>query len=414
MTAAPPLDGIRVLDLTAWQAGPVCAMLLGDFGADVIKIEAPQRLDGWRGAAGLMVDKAYERNPLWNAVNRSKRGISLDLASDEGRAAVPAPRRGRRRRRRELHAAGARQPRHRLRRAAGDEPADRRGFAVGVRPDGPWRDYVAFAFPTEEVSGLAALTGAPDGPPVLQGQSVTDAMVGTMGTLAIVAALERRAATGEGDVIDLSQIEVLTTYLGAELVQAQVTGNDPERRGNVRPGLCPHDVYPCQPAGLWIAIAVRDDDEWQRLAATIDRPDLAADAGLATVAGRESTAGEGRRRGGGMDRRPATARRSKPRCRTPASPLPSPPAPSELAADEQLWSRSFFRILERPEVGAHPFPGPIVGLHATPAVIERPAPSYGQHTDDVLRDLLGLGDDEIAALHAAGVTSTEPLAQDWR
>jgi crotonobetainyl-CoA:carnitine CoA-transferase CaiB-like acyl-CoA transferase len=413
VTSAPPLDGVRVLDLTAWQAGPVCAMLLGDFGADVIKIEAPQRLDGWRGAAGLMVDKAYERNPLWNAVNRSKRGVSLDLASDEGRRLFLR-----------LVADADVVVENFTPRVLGNlgigydvlrvtNPRIVVASLSGFGQTGPWRDYVAFAFPTEEVSGLAALTGGPGGPPVLQGQSVTDAMVATMGTLAIVAALERRAATGEGDVIDLSQIEVLTTYLGAELVQAQLTGEDPPRRGNVRPGLCPHDVYPCQPAGLWVAIAVRDDADWRRLCAAIDRPDLAADGALATVAGREAQRAR-------VDEAVAawTAMRDGTAIQATLQEAGVPAAvasrASELAADEQLWSRGFFRILERPEVGAHPFPGPIVGLHATPAVIERPAPSYGQHTAEVLRDLLGLGDDEIAALHAAGVTSTEPLAQDWR
>ncbi len=413
MTAAPPLAGVRVLDLTAWQAGPVCAMLLGDFGADVIKIEAPQRLDGWRGAAGLMVDKAYERNPLWNAVNRSKRGISLDLASGEGRRLFLR-----------LVADADVVVENFTPRVLGNlglgydvlratNPRIVVASLSGFGQTGPWRDYVAFAFPTEEVSGLAALTGNPGGPPVLQGQSVTDAMVGTMGTLAIVAALERRAATGEGDVIDLSQVEVLTTYLGAELVQAQVTGHDPPRQGNVRPGLCPHDLYPCQPAGLWVAIAVRDDDDWSRLCTAIDRPDLAADAELATVAGRE-------RQRARVDEAVAawTAMRDGTAIEATLQGAGVPAAvasrASELAADEQLWGRGFFRILERSEVGAHPFPGPIVGLHTTPAVIERPAPSYGQHTEDVLRDLLGLGDDEIAALHTAGVTSTEPLAQDWR
>ena len=148
-------------------------------------------------------------------------------------------------------------------------------------------------------------------------------------------------------------------------MQAQVTGDDPERRGNVRPGLCPHDVYPCRPDGLWVAIAVRDDDDWQRLCAAIERPDLAADAALATVAGREAQRATGRRRGGGVDGGRATGHADRgARCRPPACPPRSPPDPSELAVDEQLWSRGFFRILERPEVGTHPFPGPVVGLDA--------------------------------------------------
>jgi crotonobetainyl-CoA:carnitine CoA-transferase CaiB-like acyl-CoA transferase len=413
MTSAPPLDGVRVLDLTAWQAGPVCAMLLGDFGADVIKVEAPQRLDGWRGAAGLMVDKAFERNPLWNAVNRSKRGISLDLASDEGRRLFLR-----------LVADADVVVENFTPRVLGNlgigydvlratNPRVVVASLSGFGQTGPWRDYVAFAFPTEEVSGLAALTGVPGGPPVLQGQSVTDAMVGTMGTLAIVAALERRALTGEGDVIDLSQIEVLTTYLGAELVQAQITGHDPARLGNVRPGRCPHDLYPCQPTGLWVAVVARDDDDWRRLCAAMDRPDLAADPALATVAGREAQRAR-------VDEAIAAWTSSRDGSAIEAElqhagvPAAVCARAAELSADEHLWSREFFRFLERPEVGTHPFPGPIVGLHATPAVIDRPAPSYGQHTEEVLRDLLGLGDDEIAALHAAGVTSTEPLAQDWR
>ncbi|MEO5898820.1 MAG: CoA transferase, partial [Ilumatobacteraceae bacterium] len=87
---------------------------------------------------------------------------------------------------------------------------------------------------------------------------------------------------------------------------------------------------------------------------------------------------------------------------------------SQLATDEQLWARDFYRLLDRAEVGTHPYPGPVVRLTDTPAVIERPAPLYGQHTDQVLRELLGLSDDELDHLRAAGVTSTEPLAQDWR
>src|SRR4051812_47761179 len=274
---APPLAGVRVLDLTAWQAGPQATMMLADFGADVVKIEAPQRLDGWRGGAGLTVDRAYERNPLWNSINRGKLGLTLDLASDAGRELFLR-----------LVADADVVVENFTPRVMGNlrlgydalrtvNPRLVMAALSGFGQTGPWRDYVAFAFPTEAVSGLAFLTGPRGGPPTLVGASVTDAMAAAMGAFAVVAALERREATGEGDYIDLSQIETLTTYIAGELVQSATTGADPERVGNDRPGLCPHGLYPCAPDGQLLAVAVRDDDDWRRLAAAIGRDDLAAD-----------------------------------------------------------------------------------------------------------------------------------------
>ena len=202
----PPLHGVRVLDLTAWQAGPLATMILGDFGAEVIKIEAPQRLDGWRGSAGLHADRMYERSPIWNAINRSKLGISLDLAAAQGRELF-------------LRLVAEADvvienftPRVMEQLGLGFDtlraanPRIVMASLSGFGRSGPWRDYAAFAFPTEEVSGMAFLNGERDGPPVLIGASVTDAMVAAMGAFAVVAALERRDATGAGDDIDLSQI----------------------------------------------------------------------------------------------------------------------------------------------------------------------------------------------------------------
>ena len=408
-----PLQGVRVLDLTAWQAGPLATMILGDFGAEVIKIEAPQRLDGWRGGAGLDADRAYERSPIWNAINRSKLGISLDLAAPQGRAVFLR-----------LVADADVVLENFTPRVMGQlglgydtlravNPRIVMASLSGFGRSGPWRDYAAFAFPTEEVSGMAFLNGAHDGPPVLTGASVTDAMVAAMGAFAVVAALERRARTGLGDDIDLSQVETLTTFIAGELLQAQTTGADPHRRGNERSGLCPHGLYPCLPTGDLIAIAVRDDVEWRRLCGVLSRADLCDDDELAGAAGRERNRQrvDDAVRAWTADLDGATAVEA-----LQAHGIPAAIAvrATQQAVDEQLWARDFFRILDRDEVGAHPYPGPVVRLSDTPAIIDRPAPLYGQHTDQVLRDLLGLSDADLDALRAAGVTSTEPLAQHWR
>ncbi len=411
MTAA--LTGVRVLDLTAWQAGPTLTMILGDFGADVVKIEAPTRLDGWRGAAGLMDEQAYEKHPLWVSLNRNKRGISLDLKSQRGRELFLR-----------LVAEAdivAENYTPRVMESFGLDyetlrAVNERIIVValsGFGATGPWRDYSAFAFPTEEVSGLAYHNGARGGPPMLAGHSITDVFAGAMGTVAVLAALHQRDRTGTGDYIDLSQIETLTTFIAAELVDAQLNGRDGERRGNDRDHAVPHGVFPCLPDGNFVAIVARDDDEWRRLCARMGRDDLVADTQLAALTGRLARRDHVH---GAVAAWTATRDGAAIAEELQAAGVPASPAmkPSALLAEDQLWHAEFFAMIDRAFIGPHPYPGPVVRLTKTPATFERPAPLYGEHTDDVLRELLGLGDDELKALYDDGVTSVEPSAQDWR
>jgi crotonobetainyl-CoA:carnitine CoA-transferase CaiB-like acyl-CoA transferase len=402
-----------VLDLTAWQAGPTLTMILGDFCADVVKIEAPTRLDGWRGTAGLMAEQAYEKHPLWVSLNRNKRGISLDLKSERGRELFLR-----------LVAEAdivAENYTPRVMESFGLDYETLRAVneriiviaLSGFGATGPWRDYSAFAFPTEEVSGLAYHTGARGGPPMLAGHSVTDVFAGAMGTVAVLAALHQRERTGTGNYIDLSQIETLTTFIAAELVDAQLNCRDGERRGNDRDHAVPHGVFPCLPDGNYVAIVARDDDEWRKICIAMGRDHLAVDTDLASLTGRLANRGRVHEAvtAWTSTRDGAAIAEELQAVGVPASPAMKP---SALLAEEQLWHAEFFPIIDRALIGAHPYPGPVVRLAKTPASFERPAPLYSEHTDDVLRELLGLGDDELQALYDDGVTSVEPSAQDWR
>ena len=362
------LDGLKVLDLTAWQAGPTVTMILADFGADVMKIEAPARLDGWRGGAGLLQAKAYERSPIWNAVNRNKRGLSLDLKAAQGRELF-------RRLVRDADVVVENfTPRVMSNFGLGYDvlrEVNERIIMIalsGFGASGPWRDYSAFAFPTEEVSGISFLNGDTGGPPILIGQPVTDALAGSMGAFAVLAALHRRETTGLGTYIDLSQIETLTNFVAAELIDASLNGRDAERHGNERTGFEPHGVFPCLPAGNWLALAVRSDAEWLRLCGVIGREDLATNQALATLLGRVEARSQIQEAvaawTGSLDGFEAVER-----LQHEGIPASVAMRPSHLMNDEQLWARGFFRIpraggswhayLPRRRRQARPYPGDV-------------------------------------------------------
>jgi crotonobetainyl-CoA:carnitine CoA-transferase CaiB-like acyl-CoA transferase len=396
-----------------WQAGPTVTMMLGDMGAEIIKIEAIQRLDGWRGGAGLSESRAYERGPNWNGLNRNKLGLTLDLKDADGRAVFErlvtvadvvvenyTPR--------VMEDFGL--PYATLRAI---NPAIIMISLSGFGSTGPWRDFPAFAFPTEEMSGFSQLTGYPGGPPMLIGHPVTDALAGMFGTFAVLVALEQCRRTGRGQHLDCSQVEALTGLVGDELFEYTMNHRMPPRLGNRHRWMAPHGVYRCRGEDAWVAIAVGSDDEWRSLCAAIERPDLASDPRFATMPERhrhqeELTAP--------IEQWTRTRDHHEVMHILQAHGVAAGPVlmPSELLSDPHLADRGFFEVLDRAEVGAHPYPGPAFKLSKTPGRLRRPAPLLGEHNHDVLGGLLGLSDDELSRLARRNVIGTAPLPQLWR
>ena len=277
---APPLDGIRVVDLSRVLAGPYCTMMLADLGADVVKVERPDEGDETRGwgppyAGG---EAAY-----FLSVNRSKRSVAVDLKRPEGRALVldlctradvvlenfrpgAAARLG-------LDASSVRERNPRV------VYCSITGFGRHGAPDRPGYDFVVQA-----ESGLMAVTGDPDGPPTKAGVALVDVVTGLHAAVAIAAALRRREATGEGEQIEVSLLDSAFSALVNVAQNALVTGEEPGRFGNAHPSIAPYQ--PFRAADGWIAVGAANDGLFARLCDVIGRPKLTADERFATNAAR--------------------------------------------------------------------------------------------------------------------------------
>ncbi len=391
-----PLSGVTVLDLTAFWAGPACTHQLATLGADVIKIESPTRPDGMRFASVKLPTEPdwMEYGPTFHGTNPGKRSVTIDFSVPEGRELVL---------RLAEHAdVVVENFTPRVLGNVGLEHADlvaRRADIILLRMpafglDGPWRDRPGFAQTTEQVSGIAWMTGEAGGEALVR--STIDPIAGIHGAFAVLAALEHRERIGEGQQIEMPMAEVALNVASEPVVTWSAYGTLLERDGNRGAPGAPQGVYVCAGEEQWVALTITNDDEWHSLVEVVDDPDLAAfvdrraaqdeiDALLARwFASRE------------RDETVETLR---------AAGLLAAPVWDQMIQDElpQLAERGFTQWLDHPIAGRVGYPGTGVRADTFENSYRAPAPTVGQHTTEVLAGILGLTDEEIAALSATGV-----------
>ncbi|OBI52450.1 CoA transferase [Mycobacterium sp. E787] len=403
-----PLEGVRIVDLTAFWAGPAATHLLAAFGADVVKVESIQRPDGIRYSGGMRtdVDDWWEYGWVFHAMNTNKRSVTLDLGSAEGRELF------------KNLAAGADVVIENFSPRVMEQFGLTADVLLNVNPrlvlarmpafglDGPWRDRVGFAPTMEQIAGLAWVTGLPEAPPVTP-RGACDPLAGVHAAFAVLAALSFAERTGSGQQVELPMLETVLNATAIQAIEAEVFGVTLGRRGNR--GHCDaiQNLYRCAGEDDWIAVTVRDDRQWLALVGVMGRPAW-SDERLATAAGRRERADEvdGRLRDwfAGQPLESTVERLAG--AGVPAAPVVSP---SAVTGNPQLRDRGFLEALDHPSTGAGLYPcPPFAKLTGQDRWLLRPPPRLGEHNGEVLRDRCGLTDEELARLASSGVIGTRP------
>ena len=299
-----PFKGLKVLDVTCWWAGPAVTQLFAMLGAEVLHVEAIQRPDGMRlAAAGTFLDRDrwWEHSFFFLSINENKRDLTLDLNRPEGIALL------------ERLIAGSDIV------AENYTPRVVENFGLGwervheLNPQaimlrmpafgltGPWRDRVGFAQTMEQISGLAYVTGYPDGPPIIP-RGPCDPLGGMHGAFALMVALAEREATGEGLLVEAPLVESALQLAAEQVVEYTATGTVLERSGNHSPGVAPQGVYACEGAEQWLALSIETDAQWTALGRRARPPRMGARPVTRVVRGAGGGARSARRRARGLGR----------------------------------------------------------------------------------------------------------------
>ena len=390
-----PLSDIRVVDCTAWWAGPAAGHALACLGADVIKVESITRPDlvRYAGVKPPSVDQWWEWGPMFHGANGGKRGITLDLTRPEGVEVFE----------RLLGAADMVIENY--------TPRVMEQFGLGwerlheVNPqlvmvrmpafglDGPWRDHTGFAQTMESVTGMAWVTGFPDSAPVLV-RGACDPLAGMHAVIAAMLALEERDRRGEGCMVEATMVEAALNAAAEQVIEWSATGTVLTREGNRGHGASPQGVYQCAGDDRWVAIAVVTDEQWDALCAitglTVERSghdDIDVALSAFTLARDADEVAEQLNAAG-----------------VPAGVVI---APRDVVHNPQLRHRGLFEMEHHAITGDNELLSLPFQLNGEPTWTGRPSPTLGEHNVEVLTEL-GLTADDIAKLEADGIIGTRP------
>ena len=406
-TPGRPLAGLRVVDLTSWWVGALTTQILGRLGADVVHIEGPDNPDGMRltGKIFATTDEWWEFGHMFTAVDTDRRSAVLDLGTDDGRDALWtlieradflvenfAPR-----------VAERWGLTHEAVLQRNPDIVYVRMPAFGL--DGPWRDRPAFAQTIEPMSTMSSITGFADGMPVSKG-GLPDPVGGSTGAWATLVGHAQRLRTGRGVAVESVMLEAALNASAQPMLEHAATGIVMERTGNRSPHAAPQGVYPTSVDGQWLALSVTDDEQWRALATVLGAEGLVDDPRLATHAGRTAAQDD-------LDAIIAAwvvthdAETAADLLCAAGVPAGACRDPRLLRHHPQYLGRRVFEDVDHPVVGVVAVPGQPHRSTGIDRWIGRAAPTFGQHTDEVLADA-GMAPDRIADLRARDIITDRP------
>lgn len=389
-----PLQNIRVLDLSRVLAGPYCTMVLGDLGAEVVKVEPPEgdetRAWGPPFAGG---ESAY-----YLCVNRNKRGMVVNLKTEEGRSIL-----------REIALQSDVL-------VENFRPGTLKKFGLdfetlheihprlvycsisGFGQTGTLRDKPGYDFMIQAMGGIMSITGEPEGEPMKVGVAAADLFAGQNAVISILAALQARTITGEGQYIDIALFDSQLGWLANVASNFLISGKNPKRYGNAHANIVPYQSF--QASDGWFVVAVGNDKQFEALCRVVELPELSSNTKFATNSARVEN-----REGLIFILKPIFIKKTVDEWLSligeqfPCGPINTF---DQVFSMPHVREREMLVEMEHPTIGALPLVGSPLKMGGTPVEYRLPPPLMGEHTRDILKDILGFSDEKVAALTENG------------